>query len=158
MPIINEPKLRSPKQKAADSVFITVGLAVFTFFMILLTLALWGLAGTYIYSYLFTPQYAEGTVRMLLILAGVSLVIFSVMLLWSQYNLRVYGNKNRRRSAAAPTLAAAGALFQLEGETVVLAQSFRGATLDLIDGRPVLCNYEGNCFSPADPAQIKKAL
>ncbi|MBP1762965.1 MAG: Poly-beta,6-N-acetyl-D-glucosamine biosynthesis protein PgaD [Firmicutes bacterium] len=155
MPVINEPKLRSPKQKAADNILITIGLFVFTFFLILLTLALWGAAGTYFYNYLFTPQYASGTLYMLLVLAGVALCIFLIMLGWSQYNLRVYGNKNRRRSTTPPTLETVGALFQLKGETVALAQSFKGATLDLIEGRPVLCNYEGNCFSPADPAQNK---
>lgn len=155
MEIINEPKLRSRKQKVADRTIITVGLAVFSFFLVMLTLALWGAAGTYFYSYLFTPQDIEITINMLIRLAVVGLVVFIIMLVWSKYNLSVFGSLNRRRIVTPPTLEDTGTLYSIEGEPVALAQTFKSATFEVKDEELLLCSYSGKCFSPSDPTENK---
>ncbi len=151
MPIINEPKLQSGKQKVADRTIITVGLAIFSFFLLLLTLVLWGAAGKYFYSYLFSPQDIQMTITMLTRLALVALVVFIIMLVWSKYNLKVFGSLNRRHAVPLPPLEATGTLFAIENEPVALAQTFKSATLEVVDGKLVLCSYHGTCFPLNDP-------
>jgi poly-beta-1,6-N-acetyl-D-glucosamine biosynthesis protein PgaD len=151
MAIINEPKLQSGKQKAADRTIITIGLAVFSFFLVILTLGLWGAAGTYFYSYLFTPQDIKTTINMLIHLALVGLGVFIIMLLWSKYNLSVFGSLNRRRAVPPPSLEDTGVLYSLKSKPVALAQTFKSATLEVNDEGLILCSYQGTCFSPNDP-------
>jgi poly-beta-1,6-N-acetyl-D-glucosamine biosynthesis protein PgaD len=151
MAIINEPKLQSSKQKAADRTIITIGLAVFSFFLVMLTLALWGAAGSYFYSYLFTPQDIKVTINMIIRLALVGLVVFIIMLLWSKYNLAVFGSLNRRRVLPPPSLEETGALYSIESDPVALAQTFKSATIEAKDEGLILCSYHGTCFSPNDP-------
>ena len=155
MSIINEPKLQSKKQRVADNALITIGLAVFSFFLLFLTLLLWGGAGTYVYIYLFSPEAVEGTVSLLIRLCIFAVVVFIVMLAWSKYNLNVFGSLNRRRIPVPPTLEDSGKLYDVEGEQVGLAQSFKTGTLHVIDEKRVICNYEGNCFMAKDPTCSK---
>jgi len=151
MKIINESNLQSGAQKAADRTIITIGLAVFSFFLALLTLGLWGAAGTYFYSYLLDPHDIQVTINMLIRLVVVGLVVFIIMLLWSKYNLNVFGSLNRRRAVPVPSPQATGTLYSIESEPVELAQSFQSATLELKDEGLILCSYQGKCFSPGDP-------
>ena len=155
MTIINEPTLQSGADKAVDRTIITIGLAVFSFFLVMLTLALWGAAGSYLYSYLFDPQDIEVTINMLIHLGLLGLVIFITMLLWSKYNLVVFGSLNRRRVLPPSTQEDTGRLYSIESEPVDLAQSFKSATLELTDEGLILCSYQGNCFSPQDPTAKK---
>ncbi|MBC8015997.1 MAG: poly-beta-1,6-N-acetyl-D-glucosamine biosynthesis protein PgaD [Sporomusaceae bacterium] len=156
MPIINEPKLQSKKQRGTDNVIITIALAVFSFFLLALTLLLWGAAGNYVYSYLFTPDAVQATVNMLSRLAIFGLVVFIVMLLWSKYNLSVFGNLKRRNAATKPSLESAAILYNIESGQVAMAQSIKSATLDLVDEQIVICSYEGTCFKAKDPACVEK--
>lgn len=151
MKIINEPNLQSNTQKATDRTIITIGLAVFSFFLMMLTLGLWGLAGNYFYSYLFDPHDLQVTFNMLFRLAVVGLVVFLIMLLWSKYNLATFGSLDRRRAMPAPSHQDTGKLYLIESEPVALAQTFQSATLELNDGELLLCSYQGKCFSPNDP-------
>ncbi|AIF53355.1 poly-beta-1,6-N-acetyl-D-glucosamine biosynthesis protein PgaD [Pelosinus sp. UFO1] len=151
MAIINEPKLQSSKQKAADNTIITIGLAVFSFFLIMLTLALWGAAGTYFYNYLFTPQDVEATINMLIRLTLVGSAVFIIMLLWSKYNLVRFGSLNRRRAVPPPSLEETGTLYAIESEPVALAQTFKSATIEVKEEGLVLCSYQGKCFSTNAP-------
>lgn len=153
MSIINEPRLQSRKQRAADNILITIGLAIFSFFLLLLTLFLWGAAGNYVYSYLFTPEAIQATAAMLTRLAIFALVVFIILLAWAKYNLSVFGSLNRRHVPAPPSLEDTGTLFVIEGGQVALAQSFKSATLDIVNEQIVICSYEGNCFAPKDPAR-----
>jgi len=153
MKIINEPKLQSGTQKAVDRTLITIGLSVFSFFLLLLTLGLWGAAGTYFYSYLFYPQDIEVTITMLIRLALVGLGVFLIMLAWSKYNLVVFGSLNRRRVLPPSSLRDTGALYLIEGEPVALAQTFESATLEVKDTGLELCSYQGKCFSPNKPTK-----
>ena len=149
--IINEGNLQSGTQKATDRTIITIGLAVFSFFLVMITLGLWGVAGTYFYSYLLDPHDIQVTINMLIRLAVVGLVVFIIMLLWSKYNLSVFGSLNRRHTMPLSSPQDTGTLYSIKAEPVELAQSFQSATLEVKDEGLVLCSYQGRCFSPQKP-------
>jgi poly-beta-1,6-N-acetyl-D-glucosamine biosynthesis protein PgaD len=63
----------------------------------LMTAALWSYYGGYLYGRLFSESYFAQTVEILGKLFIVAFFAFLAMLFWQQYNVRVFGGRNRRR-------------------------------------------------------------
>ncbi len=94
--IINAQEKMTGTRRGGEVTIKVLFSFILTFFAILSTVALWGYSGKYLYENLFTPEYFEQTVEILFSLLLVSLLAFMLMLLWQQYNLRVFGSKKRR--------------------------------------------------------------
>ncbi len=70
---------------------------ILTLFTIMTTISLWSLTGIYLYEHLFSRQYFEQTVEVILFMLMLSATVFVAMYLWQQYNLRVFGFRGRRK-------------------------------------------------------------
>jgi poly-beta-1,6-N-acetyl-D-glucosamine biosynthesis protein PgaD len=153
MSIINEPSLKPINQRIAEGTIIAVGLTAIGFFTGLVTLAVWYYAGQYFYNHLFIPAYFDLTVNMLRNLVLVAVAAFVVMFVWAQYNLAVYGRRQRRMPPPHILPEDVAKLYNLDPGHIPLAQGFKSATLEVQGDKLVLCSYEGTCFSPSDPAK-----
>ena len=94
--IINEPNQMHPAKSACEGTVKVVFSMILTIFVVLLTLALWGFSGVYLYEHLFSPGYLQKTAEMFLFLLLIAFLAFKMMFLWQQYNFRVFGKKERR--------------------------------------------------------------
>ena len=95
------PEQMSMKRRGVENTSKVILNVILIIFSIVATIALWGFSGFYLYEQLFTPEYLEKTAEMLLFLTLFALCVFIVMLLWQQYNYRVFGKRARRAFPSA---------------------------------------------------------
>ena len=69
------------------------------------------------------------------------------MLIWQQYNLRVFGKRTRRQFPPPVGPADVANMLQISEEAVVHAQSLRIGVFYVKDGKRVLCDDENVCMS-----------
>lgn len=90
------PEQLTAKRRGAETASKVIFNVILIIFAIVATIALWGFSGIYLYEHLFSPDYLQKTAEMLLFLSIFALCVFIVMLLWQQYNYRVFGKRKRR--------------------------------------------------------------
>ena len=139
--IIDDAQLVKTDQKIAEKTVVGLGLALLSFFLVLLTVIIWFFAGRYFYNHLLVPAYVgdlDTTIEMIVFLVLVSVVVFLVLFLWAQYNRRVFGRLTRRRFPQPVTADELAEKFHFPVDQVAFLQSLQCATLHMEGNTPVI--------------------
>lgn len=158
MPVINQPQLKTPAQRAAEGTIVGIGLTILGLFIILLTLGVWYFAGRYFYEHLFVPLYFVATMNILSKLFLFALIAFILMFVWAQYNLYFFGRKQRRKSVPVIRAADIAPYYDIDERQVILAQSFKTSYIEVYENQLVLSNYDGTRFKAEDPETRDKVF
>lgn len=145
-PIIFVPELQPAGQRTLEGTLKFLVTALFFVVVTCLTVVLWYGSGLYLWGHLFTPQYVGKTVSVLVTLGWVAVAAFVVVLVWQQYNLRVFGGKRRRQFPPALTQEELARRLQVSAVTVTKAQRLRITVFQVMeDGQRILCDEDGVC-------------
>ncbi len=99
--IIKAPERLSPARRHGETTLKILFNLLLTVFAVVSTVALWGASGVHLYEMLFSPEYLQKTIDILIFLSIISFVAFVMMFGWQQYNFRVFGKKERRAFPSA---------------------------------------------------------
>jgi len=146
LPIIFVPQLEPKGQRTFEGVLKFVLTVLLMLILTILTLALWVGSGFYVQEQILADAYIKKSWGMLFTVGWVALAAFLIMLLWQQYNLRVFGKRTRRQFPPSVGPAEVAKMLQLSEETVVHAQSLRIGVFKVEDGNRILCDDENVCM------------
>ncbi len=139
--IIDDAQLVKMDQKVMETSVMGIGLGILSFFLVILTLAIWFFAGRYFYNHLLVPAYLgdfDATFELIFQLAVFAVIVFIILLLWAQYNIRVFGKLDRRKYPQPVTAKEIGDKFNLSEDQVPFLQAIRCATLHMEGKIPVI--------------------
>ena len=91
--------------------------------------------------------YIKKSWGMLFTVGWVALAAFLIMLIWQQYNLRVFGKRTRRQFPPPVGPTEVAKMLKISEDTVVHAQSLRIGVFYVEDGKRILCDDEKMCMS-----------
>ncbi len=128
--IINESNQLKPARRTWEITVKVLFSAILTIFAVLLTIALWGFSGIYLYERLFTPEYMQKTTEMFVFLVIVAFAAFVIMFLWQQYNLRMFGKKDRRAFPAPVPDEHLATMYNTTMEEIHILRSAKIVSLD----------------------------
>ena len=147
LPIIFVPQLEPKGQRTLEGMLKFVLTVLLILILAVLTLAIWVGSGFYVQEQILADAYIKKSWGMLFTVGWVALAAFLIMLIWQQYNLRVFGKRTRRQFPPPVGAAEVAKLLQLSEETVIHAQSLRIGVFKLEDGKRILCDDENVCMS-----------
>ena len=147
LPIIFVPHLEPRGQRTLEGTLKFVLTVLLLLILAVLTLALWIGSGFYVQEQILADAYIKKSWGMLFTVGWVALAAFLIMLLWQQYNLRVFGKRKRRQFPPPVGPADVANMLQISEEAVVHAQSLRIGVFYVKDGKRVLCDDENVCMS-----------
>ena len=147
LPIIFVPHLEPKGQRTLEGTLKFVLTVLLLAILAMLTLALWIGSGFYVQEQILADAYIKKSWGMLFTVGWVALAALLIMLIWQQYNLRVFGKRTRRQFPPPVGAAEVAKLLQLSEETVIHAQSLRIGVFKLEDGKRILCDDENVCMS-----------
>ncbi len=128
-PIINQPELQSSRMRIAYATLTALLWALWLYLWIpLLTMIAWGMGLRVFFIEMLLPEnldYLRELLSYLQILVGILLVILA----WSHYNLRRYGDLQRRKGAQPLTPGSEAAHYDLDLESVLSLKRARLATV-----------------------------
>lgn len=156
-PVIFYPHAQPKGRRTVEGTIKGLLTALLLAIVVLLTIGLWIGSGWYLREQLFTPQYFDRTVKVMITLTFVAFVAFLTIFIWQQYNLRVFGGKNRRKFAEALGPGPVATMFQVEQENVAKAQRLKIGRLFVEQDRLVLCDAKDSCFPLVSPETAKKS-
>ncbi len=156
-PVIFSPRAQTRGQRTVESTIKGLLTILLLAVVLLLTIGLWIGSGWYLRDQLFAPQYFDRTVKVMITLTFVALAAFLTIFAWQQYNLRVFGGKNRRKFAEALDAGPVATMFQVEYENVAKAQRLKIGRLVVEGERLVLCDLNDGCFPLVSPENAKKS-
>jgi len=141
--IIEYPELQSPAQKTLSSVITTVAWTLWCYLWLpLLSLMLWGVGIQLMVVEVFLPDRTED-LRELLRLIGYVIFTAVAVLVWSQYNLRRYGRRNRRSRIPDVDKTTLARYYEISPKMLENLRNQRLLTLDYCnDHQPVLVDTE----------------
>jgi poly-beta-1,6-N-acetyl-D-glucosamine biosynthesis protein PgaD len=94
--IIYYPKKIPHYQRQLES-FLRTSLSGLGLISLVLTALLWLCYGNFILSNVFSQEYLDDTLDVFKILLVMAVLFFAIILAWQQYNLRVFGQRERRK-------------------------------------------------------------
>ena len=157
LPIIFVPHLEPRGQRTLEGTLKFLLTVLLLLIFAVLTLALWLGSGVYVQEQILADAYIKKSWGMLFTVGWVALAAFLIMLLWQEYNLRVFGKRTRRQFPPPVGPTDVGKMLQISEETVVHAQSLRIGVFSVKDGKRVLCSDENECKS-LEPESIEKKV
>ena len=146
LPIIFVPQLEPKGQRTLEGMLKFVLTVILILILAVLTLAIWVGSGFYVQEQILADAYIKKSWGMLFTVGWVALAAFLIMLIWQQYNLRVFGKRTRRQFPPPVGPADVANMLQLSEETVVHAQSLRIGVFKVEDGKRILCDDENVCM------------
>lgn len=147
LPIIFVPHLEPKGQRTLEGTLKFVLTVLLLAILAMLTLALWIGSGFYVQEQILADAYIKKSWGMLFTVGWVALAAFLIMLIWQQYNLRVFGKRKRRQFPSTVGPAEVAKMLQISEEIVVHAQSLRIGVFYIEDGKRILCDDEKFCMS-----------
>ena len=147
LPIIFVPQLEPKGQRTLEGMLKFILTVIFILILAVLTLALWIASGFHVQEQVLADAYIKRSWGMLFTLGWVALAAFLIMLVWQQYNLRVFGKRTRRQFPPPVGPAEVAKMLKISEETVIHAQSLRIGVFKLEDGKRILCDDENVCMS-----------
>ena len=147
LPIIFVPHLEPKGQRTLEGTLKFVLTVLLLAILAMLTLALWIGSGFYVQEQILADAYIKKSWGMLFTVGWVALAAFLIMLIWQQYNLRVFGKRTRRQFPPTVGPAEVAKMLQISEEIVVHAQSLRIGVFYIEDGKRILCDDEKFCMS-----------
>ena len=147
LPIIFVPQLEPKGQRTLEGMLKFILTVIFILILAVLTLALWIASGFHVQEQVLADAYIKRSWGMLFTVGWVALAAFLIMLVWQQYNLRVFGKRTRRQFPPPVGPAEVARMLQISEEAVVHAQSLRIGVFYVKDGKRVLCDDENVCMS-----------
>ena len=125
LPIIFVPQLEPKGQRTLEGMLKFILTVIFILILAVLTLALWLASGFHVQEQVLADAYIKRSWGMLFTVGWVALAAFLIMLIWQQYNLRVFGKRTRRQFPPPVGPAEVAKMLQISEEIVVHAQSLR---------------------------------
>ena len=125
LPIIFVPHLEPKGQRTLEGTLKFVLTVLLLAILAMLTLALWIGSGFYVQEQILADAYIKKSWGMLFTVGWVALAALLIMLIWQQYNLRVFGKRTRRQFPPTVGPAEVAKMLQISEEIVVHAQSLR---------------------------------
>ena len=147
LPIIFVPRLEPKGQRTLEGMLKFILTVIFILILAVLTLALWLASGFHVQEQVLADAYIKRSWGMLFTVGWVALAAFLIMLVWQQYNLRVFGKRTRRQFPPPVGPAEVAKMLQISEEIVVHAQSLRIGVFYIEDGKRILCDDEKFCMS-----------
>ena len=147
LPIIFVPQLEPKGQRTLEGMLKFILTVIFILILAVLTLALWLASGFHVQEQVLADAYIKRSWGMLFTLGWVALAAFLIMLVWQQYNLRVFGKRTRRQFPPPVGPAEVAKMLKISEDTVVHAQSLRIGVFYVEDGKRILCDDEKMCMS-----------
>ena len=147
LPIIFVPQLEPKGQRTLEGMLKFILTVIFILILAVLTLALWLASGFHVQEQVLADAYIKRSWRMLFTVGWVALAAFLIMLIWQQYNLRVFGKRTRRQFPPPVGPAEVAKMLKISEDTVVHAQSLRIGVFYVEDGKRILCDDEKMCMS-----------
>ena len=147
LPIIFVPHLEPKGQRTLEGTLKFVLTVLLLAILAMLTLALWIGSGFYVQEQILADAYIKKSWGMLFTVGWVALAALLIMLIWQQYNLRVFGKRKRRQFPSTVGPAEVAKMLQISEEIVVHAQSLRIGVFYIEDGKRILCDDEKFCMS-----------
>ena len=147
LPIIFVPQLEPKGQRTLEEMLKFILTVIFILILAVLTLALWLASGFHVQEQVLADAYIKRSWGMLFTVGWVALAAFLIMLVWQQYNLRVFGKRTRRQFPPPVGPAEVARMLQISEEIVVHAQSLRIGVFYIEDGKRILCDDEKFCMS-----------
>ena len=147
LPIIFVPQLEPKGQRTLEGMLKFILTVIFILILAVLTLALWLASGFHVQEQVLADAYIKRSWGMLFTVGWVALAAFLIMLIWQQYNLRVFGKRTRRQFPPTVGPAEVAKMLQISEEIVVHAQSLRIGVFYIEDGKRILCDDEKFCMS-----------
>lgn len=145
-PIIDEPQLSSPRQKAADRFISALGATIVAYFFFLLTLGAWYFAGLYFIDQIFSWKHIEQTVSILIWLIITALFAYLCMWAWAEYNFRAFAHLTRRTFPPPTTVEEVAELYGTTPDYVLFAQRSKVTNLQSADRESLMCDADGFVF------------
>lgn len=139
-PIILLPQLAPKGQRTFERVFKFSLTVLFLLILAAVTLAVWIGSGFYVQEQILTDVYIKKTWGMMITVGWLGLATFLLMLLWQQYNLRVFGKRTRRQFPPATGAAEVAKVLNVTEETVVYAQQLRVGSFCIEENQRMLYN------------------
>ena len=146
-PIIFVPQLEPKGQRTLEGMLKFILTVIFILILAVLTLALWLASGFHVQEQVLADAYIKRSWGMLFTVGWVALAAFLIMLIWQQYNLRVFGKRTRRQFPPPVGPAEVAKMLKISEDTVVHAQSLRIGVFYVEDGKRILCDDEKMCMS-----------
>ena len=147
LPIIFVPQLEPKGQRTLEGMLKFILTVIFILILAVLTLALWLASGFHVQEQVLADAYIKRSWGMLFTVGWVALAAFLIMLMWQQYNLRVFGKRTRRQFPPPVGPAEVAKMLKISEDTVVHAQSLRIGVFYVEDGKRILCDDEKMCMS-----------
>ena len=147
LPIIFVPRLEPKGQRTLEGTLKFVLTVLLLAILAMLTLALWIGSGFYVQEQILADAYIKKSWGMLFTVGWVALAALLIMLIWQQYNLRVFGKRTRRQFPPTVGPAEVAKMLQISEEIVVHALSLRIGVFYVEDGKRILCDDEKFCMS-----------
>ena len=147
LPIIFVPQLEPKGQRTLEGMLKFILTVIFILILAVLTLALWLASGFHVQEQVLADAYIKRSWGMLFTVGWVALAAFLSMLVWQQYNVRVFGKRTRRQFPPPVGPAEVARMLQISEEIVVHAQSLRIGVFYIEDGKRILCDDEKFCMS-----------
>lgn len=147
LPIIFVPQLEPKGQRTLEGMLKFILTVIFILILAVLTLALWIASGFHVQEQVLADAYIKRSWGMLFTVGWVALAAFLIMLVWQQYNLRVFGKRTRRQFPPPIGPAEVARMLQISEETVIYAQELRIGVFHVEDGKRILCDDEFVCTS-----------
>lgn len=137
--IIEYPELQSPARKTLSSVITTMAWTLWLYLWLpLFSLIAWGAGIQLMIVEVFLPDRGED-MRELVRLISYVVLITLVVVVWSQYNLRRYGRRNRRIHIPDVNKATLARYYEISPQMLENLRNQRLLTLDYCnDHQPVL--------------------
>ena len=139
LPIIFVPQLEPKGQRTLEGMLKFILTVIFILILAVLTLALWLASGFHVQEQVLADAYIKRSWGMLFTVGWVALAAFLIMLIWQQYNLRVFGKRTRRQFPPPVGPAEVAKMLKISEDTVVHAQSLRIGVFYVEDGKRILC-------------------
>ena len=147
LPIIVVPQLEPKGQRTLEGMLKFILTVIFILILAVLTLALWLASGFHVQEQVLADAYIKRSWGMLFTVGWVALAAFLIMLIWQQYNLRVFGKRTRRQFPPPVGPAEVAKMLKISEDTVVHAQELRIGVFYVEDGKRILCDDEKMCMS-----------
>ena len=147
LPIIFVPQLEPKGQRTLEGMLKFILTVIFILILAVLTLVLWLASGFHVQEQVLADAYIKRSWGMLFTVGWVALAAFLIMLIWQQYNLRVFGKRTRRQFPPPVGPAEVAKMLKISEDTVVHAQSLRIGVFYVEDGKRILCDDEKMCMS-----------
>ena len=147
LPIIFVPQLEPKGQRTLEGMLKFILTVIFILILAVLTLALWLASGFHVQEQVLADAYIKRSWGMLFTVGWVALAALLIMLIWQQYNLRVFGKRTRRQFPPPVGPAEVAKMLKISEDTVVHAQSLRIGVFYVEDGKRILCDDEKMCMS-----------